>query len=321
MIQLAEIKQGLKTARVLPLYVFTGPEVAIMDIYIKQIAASIGAEIFNLDTMAAVKERCSSRRMLSGNRRMFVVRNDKSYQSAEKIWGVFKSGLVQKDTPIILVYSSLDKRTKFYKQHEEVMVDFQPLSPQVLCKYIQKEINLSDTDAVYLAEICDCNYSRILLECDKISMLANSRKINHEQALDILLTEGLIYVPPKDAIFDLVDSICRGMIRTSYLYLQDCINIGEFPLAILSVLYTNIRSIYIVKMDGGEDGVVERTGLTPFQVKLAKEKQNAYSVSELLSAMKVVREAEKCIKTGAIDADFAVPYAMTKILGGEGFPF
>lgn len=322
MIPLVDLKKSFKSGSFRKLYVFTGPEVAIMDIYIKQLANHLGgADIINLDSMLDVLARCKSRTMLSGARRMFVVRNDKSYLTAEKVWDAFIQGAAQRDAYVVLVYSNLDKRTKFYKQHDRCMVMFDELPASTLAKYIQKEVNLSTQDAVYLAEVCDCNYSRILLECDKILALGKARDIEDEEALDILLREGHIYVPPRDAIFDLVDSLCRGLVKTSFEHLQDCIGIGEHPLAILLVLYNNLRSIYVVKMDGGDAGVVERTGLTAFQVKLAKEKMGAYSLEELVRAMRIVRQAEKGIKTGAIDAEIAVPYAMTKILGGEGFQF
>ena len=47
---------------------------------------------------------------------------------------------------------------------------------------------------------------------------------------------------------------------------------------------------------------------------MAKEKQGHYSISELIDALKIIRFAEKGIKTGLIEDDVAVEYVMVNIL-------
>lgn len=326
MIPLAELKSAIKTGHLTSLYVFTGPEVAIMDTYIELICKAVSATRVNFDSAAEVIVNCKNRSMLNPGTKCYIVRNDKEYTQLDKSWASLLETKIQKENIVILVYTSLDKRTKFYKSHNHRMVEFEYLSSTVLAKYIQKQVRLSLEDAEYLADICNCDYSRIKLECDKIESLALSRYFGlengHAQAFDDLLNERLIYIPPKDAIFDLVDAICRGTSMTDAFYLLgECEALGEHPLAILSVLYKNLRAQYVVAMDGGGAGITERTGLNGFQVKLALEKGNAYSTEQLYEAIKVVREAEKGIKTGVIDAEYAVLYSMIKILASDGFPF
>lgn len=61
-------------------------------------------------------------------------------------------------------------------------------------------------------------------------------------------------------------------------------------------------------------GITERTGLTAWQVKLAKEKGNHYSIGELVNAMKIIRSSEKGIKTGMIEQEVAIDYILVNIL-------
>ena len=80
---------------------------------------------------------------------------------------------------------------------------------QVLTKYIKKEIGLDVKKGVQFAELCDCNYSRILLECDKLKHLANVKNCDIDTAYDIAVKDKLIYTTPKDVIFELIDAICK----------------------------------------------------------------------------------------------------------------
>ena len=95
---------------------------------------------------------------------------------------------------------------------------------------------------------------------------------------------------------------------------QELKQINDSPLGLISLLYTNLKSMLLVKWAGNGDKISDRTGLTPFQVKLAKEKGNKYTVQELEQAIKLIRNTEKGIKTGNIETELAVDYILVNIL-------
>lgn len=80
-------------------------------------------------------------------------------------------------------------------------------------------------------------------------------------------------------------------------------------------MYSGFKQILMVQGLGrNQTEPVKRTGLTAWQVKMAKDKQGHYSISELVDALNVIRDVEKGIKTGTIDSDVAVEYVIVNIM-------
>jgi len=311
--QIHELKEQLVKKTLQPLYIFTGEEIAIMNIYIDKIAKIVGSKVKRVDSIGSIFGKLQNQSFMN-KPSCYVIRDDKDYLAQEKIWDSLNNGLVQGDNIIILVYSDLDKRSKFYKHHADMITEFQKLIPEVLAKYIKREIGLDINKAVKFAELCDCNYSRILLECDKVKHLARANNINIDQAYDMAIKENLIYTSPKDVIFELVDAVCKRQAVRSYTLLEELMAINENPLGAISLLYTNFRSMLLVQSAGAGADITKRTGLTPWQVKLAKEKGVHYNISELVRAIRIIRETEKGIKTGAIEQDMSIEFILASVL-------
>lgn len=311
--QLHELKEQLVKKTLQPLYIFTGEEIAIMNIYIDKIAKIVGSKAKRVDSIASIFGKLQNQSFIN-KPSCYVIRDDKEYLAEEKIWNSLNNGLVQGDNIIILVYTNLDKRSKFYKHHTDMFTEFEKLIPEVLAKYIKKEIGLNVKKGVQFAELCDCNYSRILLECDKLKHLAAARNCDIDMAYEIALKDKLIYTAPKDVIFELIDAICKRQINRSYTLLEELMAVSESPLGIISLLYTNFRSMLLVQSAGEGAEITKRTGLTPWQVKLAKEKGVHYNIGELVKYLRLIRETEKGIKTGAIEQSMSLHYIIANVL-------
>jgi len=311
--QLHELKEQLVKKTLQPLYIFTGEEIAIMNIYIDKIATIVGSKAKRVDSVGSIFGKLQNQSFIN-KPNCYVIRDDKDYLAQEKIWDNLNNGLVQGDNVIILIYNNLDKRSRFYKHHKEMLTEFEKLIPEVLAKYIKREIGLDPKYGIQFAELCDCNYSRILLECDKLKHLAAARNCNIQSAYAIAIKEKLIHIEPKDVIFELIDAICKRQINRSYALLEELMAVNESPLGIISLLYTNFRSMLLVQGAGKGAGITRRTGLTPWQVKLAKEKGVHYNISELVRAIRIIRETEKGIKTGTIEQTMSLDYILANVL-------
>ena len=304
-------------------YVFTGEEIGIMDVYLDKIYSVVGCDVVRMDSVQESYAKMTQRR-ISGAPRCFVVRDDKEFLKQDKIWGTVFSLADKSPDYLILVYSSMDKRSKFYKQNTEMLTEFEKLSPEMLAKYIRKELpGMKERDACKLAEICECNYSRILLECDKIRQYVAAQKrkvpfavdINYGAALKTLVEQGVIFQPIGDITFKFTDAILTRDYKNTSRYLREARQKGESEIMVLSILYNGFKQILMVQGLGrNQSEPVKRTGLTPWQVKMAKEKQGHYSISELIEALKIVRFVEKGIKTGQIDADVSLEYVIVNIM-------
>ena len=325
--KLHELQQQIISKSLDKLYIFYGEEVGIMDVYLNKIYSIVNANVVRVETVQEAYVKMGQKK-LSGGPRCFVVRDDKEFFKNDKVWNkVF--GLVNNSSDfLILVYSSMDKRSKFYKQNTDKLTEFEKLSAEMLAKYIQKELTDVDTQtAVRLAEVCECNYNRIMLECDKVKNYVHGKQsellqdglyddsLSYGNAIYRLLEKGIIYQPIGDITFKFTDAILTRNFSETAKYLRQARLKAEPEIMVLSILYNGFKQILMVQGLGKDQSEpVKRTGLTAWQVKMAKEKQGHYSISELVNALKVIRFAEKGIKTGQLETDVSLEYVIANIL-------
>jgi DNA polymerase III delta subunit len=189
------------------------------------------------------------------------------------------------------------------------------MKQDVLVKYIQKEISLSAQSYNKLIEVCESDYSRILLELDKIKRYSVAEKVKEETAFCTLMAEGAIFQPPKDAVFDFVDAVLKGKKSLAFELLKSSYEFGEATMVLLANLYNSTKQLLQVQSFKGDGKITEATGLTPFQVKLASERKGRNSNGDLIYLMRLVRDTEKGIKTGAIEEQMAMPYILANYWG------
>jgi len=311
--ELHELKSSIVSKNRKPLYIFTGPEVAIMDVYIKKISDMVGYSIKRMDTVGVIYSKLQSKGFITENS-CYYVRDDKEFTTMEKIWPTFEAELG--NSTMILVYQNIDKRSKFYKYYQDSIVEFEKLTTPQLAKYIMKDIGLAEHYGMQLANICDCDYSRILLECDKLKLYAKALKDEDMKRVFLnAFNAKLFYQPPGDVIFDMVDALARRNIKLTWELYQELKEAQEPPVKIVSIIYNTFRQILLVQGCGDESGLVEKTGLTAWQCTKAKEKVGYYNLGEIVATLKLTRQVEKGIKTGAIDPDMAIDYLLNNILG------
>lgn len=322
---LAELQKQIMSKKIDKTLLLYGEEIAIMDIYLDKIYKVLGCDVVHVDTVQEVYPKLVQKRITSSSPRCFVVRDDKEFLKAEKEWAKVFNAVDSGSDTLILIYSSVDKRTKFYKSHQVRFCEFGKLNSLILGGYVSKLLpGLSKEECSRFAEICECNYSRILLEVDKVKHYANflvstealeADEVNYSTVIRCLLEDGVIYRPIGDITFLFTDAILTRNYKDTAKYLKQAKAIGESEILTLSVLYNGFKQILMVQGLGrNQSEPVKRTGLTAWQVKMAKEKQGHYSISELVNALKVIRDVEKGIKTGTIDADVAVEYVIVNIM-------
>ena len=326
---ITELKKQIRHKDVQPFYCFIGEEIGIRNIYIHKMVEFLDATLMVVDKVADTMT--STTNSLLSKRRVFVVYDDMDFLKHEEVWEKFSNGEVLKKDVLILVYNSLDKRTKFYKQYDLSIVEFNRLNDTILSVYVQNEIALSDKNTKILMEICENDYSRIMLEIDKIwgYVNANTKKlkirtmgitlcdepsITYDEAFEKLLADGTIYIPPYDAIFDFVDAVLRHKVKFVYNLLEQCKAIGEYNLALISVLYTNAKQMLQVMACPANANIEETTGLTSWQIKCARDRVGFYKIGDLVYIMRVVQDTEKKIKQGIIEDSVAIDYVLASIL-------
>ena len=309
----AELKHCIKENTLDNFLIFSGEEYMVQRIYIQQIAKTRSLKVQYIDSVNAIYNRLGSISLFNEHY-LYVAIDDKEFMQNERMIADVQSRL--KSDMLILRCISLDKRLKFYKTHKDAIIEFETLKSEIIKRYIQKEINLSDRNCDILMEICGYNYGACLLEIDKIRKymwaLGPKYEITYDKAFQKLVEDGTIHVPPRDAIFDFVKAVLQNKPKLAYELLEDCKEIGEAPLVLLSVLYQNTRNVLQVQTCTSNN-IEKSTGLSSWQVKHAKECVNKLSTDDLVYLLKLIQRTETRIKQGEIEAEIAIEYVLARL--------
>lgn len=308
---LAELKQSIIEKQFENVYIFTGDEIKVMNIYINQIATIQKRTVTRKDTVAEIFKTLKIAG-LTNESNVYVILDDFDFLKQEKYWEQLFTATNQHT--IILVYSQLDKRSKFFKDYKDKICEFEKLNEVVLAKYAQKEVSITNEQATQLALMCENSYNRILMEVDKIKHLAQVNSITHSQAYEKVLQEELIHTTKTELVFKIVDAICKRQKELTLELLGYLDPVKDSPIAILSLLYTNIKSMLLVRVCPEGSKVSETTGLTGWQIKMAHEKGYNYTPQELLHTMEVIKYTDEAIKIGKIEPQHALSFVAVQTM-------
>lgn len=308
----SSVKAKIQSKTVPDFLIFTGPEWEVQKIYIQHIADSKRQVVCRIDSVGDVYNKLKNRSFLAESA-CYVVRDDAELLGNDKLQQQIASGILG-DNTLILLLTTVDKRTKFYKKYKDTIVEFEALKPMVLHKYLKQALpELSDRNCGVLMDVCENDYGRCLSEIDKIKRYAEVKHIAYDDAVEYLLKTGVIYQPPQDAIFDCVDAILDRKVNMSFDLLRQGYAVGEATMVFISVLYNNAKAVLQVQTCGSKD-ISKSTGLTGWQIKNAMPHKNKYSTSELLNMLDVIRYCEKGIKTGTVDEKYAMEYILVNVI-------
>lgn len=294
--------------------IWFGEEQKILDLYIERIS-TIGYKLVFVDSVRYVLDQIG-KKSLDRSNKCYVVTEDQDFTKAEDKWQEVNKRLNSSNHILICRYNSLNKTHKFYKQNQEICVEFLHLSADVLINYIKNNLpDLDDTLGEKLCEMCGNDYGRILLECNKIKNYSNLHKIDSNTSIKILLEQDAIYSDIGDITFKLTDAILYGDINKSLKYLQEANRKGEPALMIASILYTGFRNMLAVQGLGkNKEHAVERTGLQYWQIKQVLNNIGGYSIKDVERNMLFCQSVEAGIKTGKLDFDNVLDYLVINCL-------
>ena len=309
-----ELQKSISEKNFRNLYIFTGEEYAILEIYIKRICDATGYPVKKSDSVYSVYKTLSSKSLLGSDKQIFVIREDKDFTTNESIWKDIVSRLRNRGTIIIAKYSNIDARSKFSKQFADYITTFDSLSESVLGKYVSKEVDLDDKRKLMLIDICKGDYGRILLETNKIKNYSQATGIDHKESFDRFLKDHGFYIEPDGEVFELVDSIMNRSIKNIYNLLEESKRRDDNPLLVLSLMHTNAKNVLQIQIAGSDGDVSKQTGLTGFQVKNAYKYVNKYSCEELVRMIRYIKYCEKSVKNGMIPQEMVIDYLLVNVL-------
>lgn len=311
---ISDVKTDIKNKTIKPYYIFAGDEIEIQRIYINKIAEVMGYNVVRTECIADVWQDIVSP-TLFGEPCVYVVRDDKDLMQDEELQSQIEHNRLNGNI-IIHLLTTIDKRTKAYKENADKIVLFEHLSTDMLMKYCQKAVTLTNANSERLIAICENDYSRLLLEIDKIKRYCKIHcNCGYDDVFERFVEEGVISTPPKDAIFDLVDAILKHQVERVYDLYGQCKQIGEASMVILSVLYTTAKQVLQVQsFEGDSSSMSKSTGLTGWQIKCAKERVGHYSNKQLVSMLRLIQSIHRDILAGKIEDSMSIEYLLVNVL-------
>lgn len=306
--ELFELQNAIMNNKIPNFLIFVGEEYAIKDIYIKKMSEVLKREITITDSLSSV---LSNSRIISlvGSDKFYLDRYDNNIISNEKVWEGIDKKL--KNNYLVLVFNTLDKRSKFYNTFKNRIVEFTKQTPKVLKGMISNIIKMNEENILDLMERCEYNYSKSLLEVDKIQRYSKIENITDDEAYLELVKSKVIIGEYPDELFPFISLVLQRK-KNCYKAYQELKRNYESNIKILSLLYSNFKNQLVVETVKG--ATQETTGMNSYTIKVCQNRAGKYSIKELKNALNLIVEMEQGVKLGKIEESLTIDYLLVNIL-------
>ena len=308
---IVKLKSQIKSGALDNIYVFVGEEIGLMNLYIEKMCSSA----HRVESVAGVWKRLTSRG-LSKEKPFYVVRDDKEFLQAEKVWSV-ADRMIRYGT-LVLLYTNLDKRSRFYKEFEPHIVVFDKMTKRQLVNFITNSFGfpISENEAEYLCEACNDDYTQLQNEMDKLTRLIENTDALKRGSIKALIDE-VVRAPKYADVFSMSNHVMQYRGAKAVEQMQFLIDNGESGIGMITVLYNNFRNaVQVLSSSSSAKEISERYGIHIAAVSNILNNFD-YSVKGAMKAMAILQEAEAGIKNGKYTENKAPMIALCRILNLE----
>lgn len=293
-----KLKKELDRGKKRNLYVFTGDEKEVLRQYIKRVDENVQ----ELQSAEQLWTRLSNSGLFKGQSTYVLHENEEIQKiDIERI-----VNRLQENT-LILVYNSIDRRKKFFRQAGKYITEFNKFDDRQLISYIQsKNPKLTNEMAFIIAKCCNNDIGRVDMELHKLQFVD---EVNMEVLSDLIVPHT------EDQIFEMIDSVASNNIKRSMDIYYDLIELGESQIKIIALLYIKFKQLFLVQnyYRLPQNEIMERTGLNYGQVKFTRNLVGKFSVSKILKILKEIQKTEVQMKTGQVDIELGTENLILKI--------
>ena len=169
---------------------------------------------------------------------LFIIYNDEKIFKNED----YLQQLKRENRNVILYFSSIDRKTSFYKNHIRDIVSFEKLDRLSILVYLQKrckenKVEIDQDKLLSLIDYCDCDLGCVINEIDKIFTLHIE---NSNLLVDYMMNNGFSDYR-KTNIYNFVNKIMKKDISV----LEDYQKIDSSVVSLMYLIYTTARNYLI----------------------------------------------------------------------------
>lgn len=289
------------------LYIFCGEEMEIMNDYIEKISSISNLPVMHIDSMDVIYHKIKNTSLFGTSYLYVIVEDGKYLKQQNSVWERFNQSNFGNDM-VILIYSNLDKRSKFYNFHKEDIVLFEKLSEKVLISLAIKKFGISQDNASRLAKRCDYSYGRMVREYEKINNYAKATNLDIDKAFHKAFDLNLVVIDTKNVINDFIANVLDADYESTWFYKSIMEASNEPHLKILSSLYIAIKSVMQIQdcQSKNRESILNKTGISIDNLERYESFKGIYPTHVLINALLNIRISEESIKSGNLDMEIAL---------------
>lgn len=290
-------------------YLFYGEEDFLIDERISELKSKIDNPSLNVETLDG--ENLSPETLsaalrtapMFGGEKLVIIRNlEIDPESRGDLVSPIKN--VPPGVKVVFQASSVDKRSKFYKQVDKQgeVIEFKAFAPwelEELISWIKSCVRrsgkrISDEGARLLQEVCGNNLRLLANEIEKLITFIGEREEIKEDDVSTLASSG------EKTVFDLLDALRKKNLKKSLLLFQILRKNKEDLFQLLSTVATQYRLMLQIKSLPGNDPlrIAKTVGASPFFVRKCLEGINRFTSPELKRNLETMLETNLRLKTG-----------------------
>ena len=319
-----QLKEAIKSNTLKPVYLFTGEEDYLIQLYIKHIREKVfeGQDaMMNLDQYNSEQKNfeqvigsletlpffADRRLVILWNMELFQTKNkEKATQLANKLEQLGESTLC------LIVEEKIDKRSKLYKTINKYgeIYDFKHLDEKALIKHIGRRLSknnlkISTTDAKFFVETVGYELNTVEQELSKIIDYCVGQEIVSKLDIEQVATKHI-----EAKIFELVDAIGTKKREHALQLYQDMLYLKEPTTRILFMISRQIMLIYNIKLmvlaKKGQQQMASMLKIPPFVVNKLIGQSKRFEMAALRQSMAKLLELEYQFKQGEIDLTMGI---------------
>lgn len=296
MLGLLDLQTQIREGSLLPFYIFTGEEIELQNIYLKQMS-----NVIRVDRVADIYNKITSK-LISGKFTVYVVRDDMDFIKSEKTWGSISDRI--RNAVLVIQVTTPNKCKKFIKELNDCVVEFNHMTTKQLLNVVNIDCSVSNKQ--YFIEACNNDLNTINNYLD-IFKRAGIKELNKK-----IVDE---YIPTKEdvTVFQLADAVMRKDEQLTFRLLDQLLEDKNNVMGIIYAIYSQLHKCVLVEGYRGEKNISKVTGINSWICNNIL-RDNRIEPSKLLTALRLVQKYDKGIKTGKYDGVMACYSLIVEIL-------
>lgn len=296
MLGLLDLQTQIREGSLLPFYIFTGEEIELQNIYLKQMS-----NVIRVDRVADIYNKITSK-LISGKFAVYVVRDDMDFIKSEKTWSSISDRI--RNAVLVIQVTTPNKCKKFIKELNDCVVEFNHMTTKQLLNVVNMDCSVSNKQ--YFIEACNNDLNTINNYLDifkRVGIKELNKKIVDE------------YIPTKEdvTVFQLADAVMRKDEQLTFRLLDQLLEDKNNVMGIIYAIYSQLHKCVLVEGYRGEKNISKVTGINSWICNNIL-RDNRIEPSKLLTALRLVQKYDKGIKTGKYDGVIACYSLIVEIL-------